>query len=559
MPLTPRQISSVTSEQAADAAAYARDYLQETAADVDARRGSAVDLLVVRPHAELLAAARLQIEREVASRSLLRVSADPELADPETLDALLSNYRITRRGAGRAAGQVLLRLNSSATSSIRPEAAFRANGFTFRPAQSYYLVNDPGQVASDSTRLIRTVNASAGIYTTVIDVIADTPGAGGNLAADTQLAAEGSSLPLGLQEATAAGSFGGGRDEETNAELVERARTGIATEGAGCRNNIRALIVNNFPSVRDLSVVGAGDPELLRSRSNALGIAVPGYADIYVATRPQLDERIVTVRASLVDTASRTWEAMLPQEDAAGVYRVLSVRRSAGAPDPTPALLDYTFDAAPQPSSSSDVLPYLAAEAHVYSRYQSLRVRFQDYALPDATDMLVDLRVLYAPQISTIHDLVNSRRYRSPGADYLVRAAVPCQVNVDLEIVRGQADVIPDTLVGEIKAAVVSAVHATDFAQNGLAVSRVMQAVQPLLPGRSEVRGVPTLRGTILSPVARVDPNSLQDNGRIVVQSTGTLRIPSLASRGVSPRTTMFFCDSTRVSVVISPPDQLEI
>jgi hypothetical protein len=560
MPVQITEGAQVTGGQASEAAVYLREFLAQAAPTADTRPGSAVDLLVVRPTAEALAAARLEIAREISSRSLKAVSENPDDADPALVDALLSNYRIARKTSAFAGGQILLKLGSNTTTTITPAALFSGGGMTFRPTRTFYLTPDPDQIVDENTRLIRTVNETVGVYSTVIDVIATTPGAAGNLTAGTVLQPGGSSLPLGLQEVTAASSFGGGQDEETNAELMQRAALGIAVEGTGCRSSIRALLENKFPAVHDVSVVGAGDPEVLRSTNNPFGLPSPGYVDAYVATRREVGTMQIEA-AAIFDSETSTWSAVVDQAQSAGVYRVLRVERAADALDPQPTILYTRFNAAAERANAADVVPDLSQNAHVFSRYQSVQVFFTDGSTAAAgeTEMPVLLTVLYAPQLAEMHDMLNSRTYRSPGGSILVRAAVPCLVNVDLEIVRGQDDVIDDQLVEQIKAAAVDEIQKTDFAQNGLAVSRIIRRVQSLLTGRSEIRGLPALRGTILVPEPEVVPDDLQQNGQVVIQSASVLRVPTLTSRYVTPRTVRFFSDVTRISVKVSPPDQLEI
>ncbi len=70
------------------------------APDIDTT--GALRQLVIRPNALLYMAARTEVDRLRRSSSLYALAHDPDLADPEVMDAALSNYGIRRREGTRA-------------------------------------------------------------------------------------------------------------------------------------------------------------------------------------------------------------------------------------------------------------------------------------------------------------------------------------------------------------------------------------------------------------------------------------------------------------------------
>ena len=78
-----------------------------------------------------------------------------------------------------------------------------------------------------------------------------------------------------------------------------------------------------FPGFQGLSVCGANDPEMRRSRQNALGISTFGKADVYVRT--SVGPEVTSIIKQATQVGPDLWEINIKNSDVAGFYNVKSI------------------------------------------------------------------------------------------------------------------------------------------------------------------------------------------------------------------------------------------
>lgn len=531
----PADLRSLDPDAVAKNLAEAGARAQELHPTLDLKRGPIHDLLLY-PHAVFATGLQADVAGYLAARSLARVAADPGLADDATVDDILSNYRLARRQATAAAGPVTVVVDRDATLVLPAGMTWSAGVATFATTRAYVAVAEPEQVTGPGDRLI--TPRPGGGYVFTIDVEAAEVGAGGGLRRGVALLP--ASPPAGFVSAYAAADFAGGADAETNAELLERLAEGMAARGPSNRVNIAAFL-RQFVDFRALSVVGFGDPEMIRDRHWPLRISAGGRSDWYVRTAARPERRAIAVDATLVGASAAgdgLWQVALGRDAFPGCYEIRSIRR-AGA-DPGVEIGTYEVASDERGLDFADDAHAPDVETTVegaYSRYQTVVARFHAPAvgLAEGATMAVDLELVGMPFVADIQAYASSRENRAVGGDCLVRAPVPCFVSPSLTL-NTAGTPVDDAVAAAVRRAVADAVNAVGFTGR-LFASQLAEAAAPYLEGA---------RVSALALVGRIRPPG---GGRRTLYSRDVLEIPELPAEGVGHRTVQFFCDDADVGV----------
>jgi hypothetical protein len=107
--------------------------------DVDTT--GALRSLLIRPQALLYTLARTEVDRLRRATSLKALIEDPALADPATVDAAMSNFAIRRHDAKKAVCTLTLTYSAPHTATIDTLVEFIAAGVLWRPKKVYTLVD----------------------------------------------------------------------------------------------------------------------------------------------------------------------------------------------------------------------------------------------------------------------------------------------------------------------------------------------------------------------------------------------------------------------------------
>ncbi len=91
--------------------------VQEDNPELDLRRGVFAELLAYY-HAVLATQRQVNIDDYLQARSLLVLSANPAAADPDLVDDVLSNFRVTRKPGQQAVGEVTVVVSDDVTVTI---------------------------------------------------------------------------------------------------------------------------------------------------------------------------------------------------------------------------------------------------------------------------------------------------------------------------------------------------------------------------------------------------------------------------------------------------------
>lgn len=485
-----------------------------------------------------------------ASQSLLKVSEDPEGADPDIVDQILSNYRLTRGEGAKATGTITVVMSVFNAVTIPENTIFTANGLQFVVTQPYVAVTEAASVVTDQQRLI--VQRSDGSYSFTIPAEAAEIGASYNLRVGTRFAM--SPTISGFIDAFALEDFTGGGNSETNAELISRLDEAIVQKVFSGRVQIGALLLNAWPDLRATSIVGFGDAEMLRDRNNMFEISTGGKADFYCRTQALPDTKKITREATLIDADAGTWQASILRDDAPGFYEITAILPENSSPDEgTLEELTEVRGLDLTPDDDEDVAPNVANIIQgAFSRYQTAVVTFKDTSgldgLAAGATRDFDIYLKYMPGIKTLQRLSVNRESRNPQADYLVRAPIPAFVTVSIVI--GWQGTVDEPDTDAIKTAVANRVNGINFELGRLPSSIIYDAVHDLL-SRTEAY--------VLSPIDMVARILSPDGTYTTLRSGDQIEIPNDPAKTMSQRTAIFYLDADDVNVTVESVPSIKV
>jgi hypothetical protein len=515
--------------------------LQELHPELQINRGVFRSTLVML-HAVLETAIRTNLERYQSARSLQQIQADPSLADAGVVDEVLSNWGVTRKIGTKATGSVTIELNAARSVVIPQGFGFEANGKSYVAIATFTARTTAAQVSTANDRLL--LQLSNGNWAFVVDVEASDSGSEWKLNANELIVPSRSLVNYVTSYATS--TFSDGTNTETNEVLLNELQLGIAAKTISNRTNMRAWLraLPEFAGVSNQSIIGYGDSELPRAEHTIFPIRFPGKVDWYVRTQPSVQRLTTAVTATLISISGTkgTWQFSLGKNAAPGFYEVGRIRRAAD-----PGLnsgFGVTEDIRAVDLTGSGFIPDIENVAEgAYTAFQTATIRFVD-SLTNASQLAIGSTAAYSceivglPLISTLQALVSDRDTRSYGADALIKAPVPCFVQVTLTINKSAGD--PDPDVNSIKNAVADVINQTDFTGR-LDGSRVIDAVHNYLTDDLSVTNL-DLFGRIRHPGGSVE----------YLRGPDSLIVKDQPDAMVTAKTVQFFAEAANITVNVA-------
>lgn len=539
--LTPARF---TANQVAEAEALIQAYIQEYAPSLSLTKGTTLYDLVVRNAAVTYLSNKEQSLALIATQSLKAVTDNPDMASDAVVDAILSNLSITRRGGSKASGLVRLNLARTGTYQLSSSVQFvTAGGLIFQPNATYRITPDP---ESDEDLLLYSTDSSNSQFYALVPVTAAANGSEYQLADLTELTPN--QKPPSFISSFAFGGFSGGEDDETNEEIIARIPEALAAKNLVSRSSIAGTLKTAFPTIHDVSVQGSNDQAMLRNANNLLSFKAGGFADIYVRSSQGVLRGTIQKVATLVDIDEAnkfaTYRVSLSRDEFPGHYAVLRITELGDALLGSFEILGetkgYTQDAA-----GRQVNKIPTTTDGVYTSYQTNMVLFRaDYdeslgtTIEDQFDaeINVQVEVMYLPLIKEIQEYVNANSRRVILADYLVRAVVPCFVELGVIKVNGTEDADGEA----VRLAIYNHI-------NSLAIGSELR-IDDLI---TVIRAVPEVKSVTL-PVLLTGNIMAPDGTTLQIRSQSALEIPELPLQMVTPDTTAFFIETSDIYIQLS-------
>jgi|SaaInlStandDraft_5_1057022.scaffolds.fasta_scaffold00033_15 hypothetical protein len=221
--------------------------LRQEFPSLPAEQGDAIVDLVIRPLQLLLEGFKreLQIIRRGQS---VRNSGQMRIQDAEDLAA---NFFVSRREGSRAGGTVRIFFANPTFVSLLASTELRtSSGLVFYPRVPQFFRPE-----------VMAAQRSGQLYYLDVGVVAAEAGEEYNVE-------EGAiSSVIGLASAVRATNrfaFNGGSYQETAEQLLQRTQTSLTERSLNTRRGVRARLFSEFPTIRNMEVVGFGDPEMQR-------------------------------------------------------------------------------------------------------------------------------------------------------------------------------------------------------------------------------------------------------------------------------------------------------
>jgi len=178
---------------------------------------------------------------------------------PEELDRLVSNFMVQRRQGTKALGVQRVVFPTLQAVSVPVSARFTDDqGRRFRPLNS---------VQVSITTQANNVLVDTGEYYVDVPVIAETSG---DASAALAGAVTGFSGISGAVRAYNPHDFFQGTAGESNSQLVARVKKSVSNRELVKSTAISALLLETFPSIRDVKVQGYGDPLMTRDTADVV-------------------------------------------------------------------------------------------------------------------------------------------------------------------------------------------------------------------------------------------------------------------------------------------------
>lgn len=551
MAITVQKLSELTDSEVESAHNAIVQLVTESNPSVDVKRGVIHDL-VVHFSALLGAAKDKEIDRLRRSMSLKAILEDTALADDDIVDAVLSNYLITRTESVVAAGEVTIVVTAQAALTLPANTIFTVGTAEFAlPATSWGVAVrlSEAQLTSDNDRVLEAVYG--GNWAFSVPVVAVTAGLVADVKRGNVVGI--SPQPLNFSAAYAASDFTSGANSETNAQLLARLEEGIAAKAWSNRVSIAAMIQEqtDFSAVSDASIIGMNDAEMKRDQHSILPISVGGRSDIYVrsaqtptTTTEQITATFVSETLDAVTGAcvGGSWQIGVPRLTVPGFYEVSRVALTSAAVtdtgyEVTSLVRDYDL-------GDDDFAPDItSAQEAAFSKYQTAIIQFLDTdtdttaAAAGVTQVEYDVTFSHMPLIASLQDFCGGREVRNPAGDVLVKGAVPCLLSVNFTIKKPVNEGDPD--LDAIRETLALEINSLGFSGH-LHASRISDLIFGHLTSASAVADI-DMFGRIISPAG--------DN--IFIRDGDVLEIPARPDDLVTARTVVFILESANIGITI--------
>jgi len=271
---------TVDAQDLSEADAFLTAYLAEKVPDADFSQGSVMRDFVITSIAYIFAFLEKEVKTSRSQQSLLTLSTQSDdQSVQDAVNALLSNWFLTRNTGTRARLTATLHFSAAADVAITPTTRF------FRTADLAYVPDAPSSFVITALQLTPTYNSNNVVteYTTTINLIAKDIGTAYNLPAGKFIQADQFSPFFTYAENQSV--IGGGKDIESTAELLARAPTAITVRNLVNARSIDTVLREEFANIARTLSIGFGDPEMLRDLANEsvtrLRMHVGGFTDIY--------------------------------------------------------------------------------------------------------------------------------------------------------------------------------------------------------------------------------------------------------------------------------------
>jgi hypothetical protein len=502
-------------------------FISENYSNADTAPGSVISELVIK------LAATLQNNQYNKITTLSQGSAISQALSSSVdtyspvIDLIASNYNTARNKGTYSKGKIQVRVSSTGNYSISSIIQFiqPTLHLIYQVDQAYRIALIPNTAAGE----LQLYQDSIGYYF-ILPVTATEVGYSSQVSSGTtfSITSTGASI-TNFVSAQAYGNFTSALPEQTDKDLIASFKNTLGSTRFESPAGIQNRLADIYPTFQTLSVCGANNIEMTRSKNNAMGISTFGMADVYIRNCIGAE----TYSASVVGKkiGDKTWVLNLDNSYCAGFYRVFSI-----VPD-TAQLTGGTFPI------TNVVYGYRSFETGInnvinnykdarFTKYQTATVTFkydESPGLAVGSTLNFIVSAYYQPNIGEIQDLVSSSAERLACADYLIKATLPCFVELELTLAKDNPnDTYTSLNINNLKQDLFTYINTIPFGET-VHASKIVTICHNYNISRVELPI--TMTGNILC----------NDGSSLKITGGDYLEIPTDISLGVSPKTTQFF------------------
>lgn len=255
-----------------DTAVYMTERIKEQIPEISLDPGNAVSDLLLKPSGVMIEGLQRRIDdlSNIMTLQNARTMADGDL------NRLLANYFVYRKKGGTSKGTVRLYLYAPVSITVPAVTYFYTADdkeyktlieFSYTPHEVLQNVTPEGyyyvDVAVESSVMSPDVNINSG------EIVKTSYNQDLNR----------------LVKITNPFPISGGYAAESNMDYLSRARRSISSRGLSNLSSIEALLLDSFPEIKGIDVVGFGDPEMRRNIHPITGEFQGNMADVYVSAQ----------------------------------------------------------------------------------------------------------------------------------------------------------------------------------------------------------------------------------------------------------------------------------
>lgn len=522
-------------------------FITQNYTDIETGPGSVISELLIKLAASIQQEQYNTIDTLKQSAYISQVlSAGTDSYSP-IIDAVASNYNVSRSTGAYVTGKIKVTVSAPNEYNLRAGFVFIQPGLNL----TYTLTTDTRVVSVKESATFNEsqLYAANGLYYFILDVVAAEVGPSYQVPSGTVFALSSTGYLNKFVKAEAYGNFSSGKSIDTDKELIAKIKTSLGNSRLTSAAGIAKNFSEKFPSFQYLSICGANDSEMVRSKQNILGISTFGKADVYV--RSSIGLELTQIVKSAVKVAENTWQLQLTNYDVPGFYNIQSIVPTSaqinlgGTLLPTSTVYGFsTYPVSRNNEIIGDTIDQSISNAR-FTKYQTATVTF-NYTDPEAVEVgktaSFELHIANQPYIAEMQDLLLSDSDRLACADYLVKAVIPCMVSLNISLVKKRAtDTYESLNLQQLKKDLFTYVNTLPFGEE-LHASRIIDICH-----NYDIRRVDlplAMSGVILCP----------DGSTIELTDTDVLAIPVNLAKGVTPKTTAYFIDYYRIENGVSHP-----
>lgn len=274
------EVIEITEQDRIDAENILEQYLIDAVPNADFSKGSALRDLCINALAYVHAFWTKERDYMKARQSLLLLGALSGADVDAAVDEILSNWFIRRKTGRQSTGTVTVYLSTNDPVSIPASTEFykTANLLFYPNAETTltYGAEDMGSVTDATGEIVA--------YTIRVPLISS--GTGVNYDITPGAFIEFTRFSPNILRVESTDLFTGGTSDETTEEMLDRAETAISVRDLNSARSIDAVLKEEFTQVDDVTVIGYGDPEMIRDLVAELAtntrIHAGGHVDAYL-------------------------------------------------------------------------------------------------------------------------------------------------------------------------------------------------------------------------------------------------------------------------------------